>query len=98
MGNLYGTYVMIPCKHDAGPDEKMKAVKIGIDMIIRKMKAWDIIPDFDTMEFIIHETVHSQKALDWYISEKGQQIDDAEKVITVGIKYNGKEREAYVVR
>lgn len=87
MGNLYGTYVMIPCKHDAGPEEKMQAVKKGIDRIIAKMQAWEIIPDFDTMEFIIHETVHSQKALDWYVSEKGQQIDDAEEVITVGIKY-----------
>lgn len=97
MGNLYGTYVTITCKHDAGPDEKMQAVKIGIDMIIRKMQAWDIIPDFDTMEFIIHETVHSQKALDWYISEKGQQIDDEVEVITVGIKYNGKEREKMTI-
>lgn len=87
---LYGTYVMIPCSHSARPDEKLEAIRKGLDRLLKKMAVWDIQPDFDTMLFIIHEGFHSNKSLDWYCKEKGEQIDDTKEVITVGIKFNGK--------
>ena len=87
MKKLCGTYTMIPCKHDASPEEKFEAVRKGIERLIKEHHGFVFIPDFDTMKFIVHETIHSKKGLDWYCNEKGQQIDDEEEVISVGIKY-----------
>ena len=86
MRRQYGSYVIIPCKHDAGYDKKMKTIQAGIDELIKKHKELNIEPDFDTLQFIVHEYDYCKKSLDWYADEKGE-IDDIEEVITVGIKY-----------
>ena len=84
MRRQYGSYVIIHCKHDAGYDEKMNAIQAGIDVLIKKHKELNIEPDFDTLQFIVHEYDYCKN--DWYEDEKGK-IDDIEEVITVGIKY-----------
>ena len=90
---LYGNYVIRKCSPYASPQEKMEIVKWGIDRLCKKMQSWDIIPDFDTMQFIVHEDDRKARDLDWYTSEKEKQNENVVHIMTVAIKYNGLERK-----
>ena len=90
---LYGHYVTRKCDKDDGPREKMEIVKWGIDRLIKEMGAWNIIPNYDTLQFIVHEGEQSKRYLDWYADEKGKQIEETDHVMSVAIKFRGRELE-----
>ena len=89
---LLGTYTIIPCKKDAKLTEKMEAVKYGIYKLIKEISTFNFIPDVDTIQFIVHEGIHSHESLYWDCIEKDAQAVDAREGLTVGIKFYGTPR------
>lgn len=84
--------MIVPCKKDATLTEKMEAVRNGIDRLTKEISACAFIPDVDTIQFIVHEGIQSNKSLDWYYQEIDTQALDAREVLTVGIKFYGTPR------
>ncbi len=86
----FGHYVMFPCARTAGREEKLQAVETCLLRILKELRAPCPVPDFNTMEFIVHEGTHSEKSLNWYSDDTP---DDAQEVMCVAVKFFGKERK-----
>lgn len=84
---LYGTYTFKKCDPNATTYEKYKIMSECMERLLKKSVPDRIIPDFDTMEFIVHEGF-ADPDLSWY-----DEHVKPEYRISVGIKYEGEEKD-----
>ena len=89
---LYGTYTTVKCSPSAHVQEKMDIVKSLVNRLCTEMLSWEVIPDFDTMQFIVREGENSQEC-NWYADEKDTKDEKIDHVLAVAIKFEGKLRK-----
>jgi hypothetical protein len=78
---LYGMIVERLCGPDTTPGEKAELIQDGIKSLIEKMTKCEIVPDFNTIQFIVHERPDPWDPFAGRI--EGKEL----KTMTIGVKY-----------
>ena len=83
----YGTYTILPVKSDDSKEKKIEMLKLGLQKMVDTVAEWDVCPNFNTMQFIIHEGLHFNNK-SWYEGEEGEPEQEAPFfAMTVGVKF-----------
>ena len=84
---MYGTYAILPVERDDSKEKKIEMLKLGLQKLVDEMAGWDICPNFNTIQFIIHEGWQSTNK-SWYEGEEGEPEQGPQVyAMTVGVKF-----------